>query len=59
MTTTKRAPKIKRKRVTFMFESGEAREIFLSGDFNNWSTQVHPMKNDGNGRWKRTLMIPE
>jgi len=57
MTTTKRAPKIKRQKVTFIFESTEAREIFVSGDFNNWSLKTHPMENEGNGRWKKTMMI--
>ena len=59
MTTTKRIPKMKRQKVTFVFESTEAGEVLLSGDFNNWSPKAHPMKNDGNGRWKRTLKIPQ
>ena len=58
MTTTKRATKIKRQKVTFIFESTEARNVFLSGDFNNWNPSAHPMKNDGNGRWSRAVMIP-
>lgn len=58
MTTTKRVPEMKRQKVTFIFESTEARKIFLSVDFNNWSLKTHPMINDGVGRWKRTMMIP-
>ena len=59
MTTTKRAPNIKRQKVTFIFESTEARKIFVSGDFNNWSLKAHPMENDGDGRWEKTMMIPQ
>lgn len=57
MKTKKQKPKMKRQKVTFIFESTEACEIFLSGDFNNWSPKAHPMKNDGNGKWKRTIMV--
>lgn len=57
-TTAKRVPKMKRQKVTFTFESTEAREVFLSGDFNNWNPNTHPMKNDGNSRWRKTMMIP-
>ena len=58
MAKTKLVPKIKRRKVTFLFESAEAREVFLSGDFNNWSRKAHALKSDGNGRWRRTVMIP-
>ena len=58
MAKTKLVPKMKRQKVTFIFESTEAGEIFLSGDFNNWNPKTHPMKNDGTGRWKRTMMMP-
>jgi 1,4-alpha-glucan branching enzyme len=57
MTKAKPIPKTKGQKVTFLFEAAEAREVFLSGDFNNWDPKAHPMKNDGNGRWSRTLMI--
>ena len=58
MIKTKPVPKMKRQNVTFSFESTEAREVFLSGEFNNWNPKSHPMKNDGNGRWSRAVMIP-
>lgn len=58
MKTARHAPKMKRQKVTFIFESIDASEIFLSGDFNEWSPNSHPMKNDGNGRWSCTMMIP-
>ncbi|MEW6673963.1 MAG: isoamylase early set domain-containing protein [Thermodesulfobacteriota bacterium] len=58
MARTKEKTKPKLRKVKFSFEAAEAREVFLSGDFNNWDTRAHPMKNDGNGKWNRTMMIP-
>ena len=49
---------MKRKRVTFSFESNNAKEVILMGDFNKWNPKTHPMKRDGNGLWTRTLIIP-
>jgi 1,4-alpha-glucan branching enzyme len=58
MAKAKTVQKIKLRRVTFSFESDQAREVFLSGDFNNWSPKAHLMENKGNGIWKKTVMIP-
>ena len=49
--------KIKRRRVTFSLEAAEAQEASLMGDFNNWNPKMHPMKNDGNGIWSKTVML--
>ena len=49
--------KIKQHKVTFSFELAEAKEIILMGDFNNWNPKAHPMKNDGNGTWKKTVIL--
>ena len=58
MAKAKTKPKENLRKVKFSIESTEAREVFLLGDFNNWDSKAHPMKNDGNGRWGRTVMIP-
>jgi 1,4-alpha-glucan branching enzyme len=58
MVKAKTKPKSNLRKVKFSFESANAREVLLLGDFNNWDPQAHPMKNDGNGRWNRTVMIP-
>lgn len=58
MVKTKPELKMKRQKVVFLFESAEAREVFLAGDFNNWDPKAHPMKDDGTGRWSRFVMIP-
>ncbi|RLC11381.1 MAG: glycoside hydrolase [Deltaproteobacteria bacterium] len=48
---------IKRRRVTFSLEVPSAAEVILAGDFNNWNSKKHPMKNDGNGNWNKTVML--
>jgi 1,4-alpha-glucan branching enzyme len=47
----------KRKKVTFSLEAPAAGEVILTGDFNNWNPRAHPMKNVGNGSWRRTVML--
>jgi 1,4-alpha-glucan branching enzyme len=47
----------RRRRVTFSFESMNAKDVILMGDFNNWNPKTHPMKNDGKGAWKKTVML--
>jgi len=37
MAKVKSKQKIKRRRVTFSFESSDAKEVILMGDFNNWN----------------------
>ena len=49
---------MKRRRVMFSFESNQAKEVILLGDFNNWNPKTHPMKSKGNGSWERTVIIP-
>jgi 5'-AMP-activated protein kinase regulatory beta subunit len=51
--------KIKRHKITFSFESSDAKEVILMGDFNNWNPKKHPMKKDNNGKWtKAVLLLP-
>jgi len=59
MSKIKSKNNFKRKRWTFSLESNEAREVFLMGDFNNWSPGKHPMRRDENGKWnKRVILSP-
>lgn len=58
MSKVKSKHKIKRRRVTFSFEAVEAKEVILMGDFNKWNSKTHSMKNDENGRWNKTVIIP-
>jgi len=58
MTKVKSKQKINRRRVTFSFESSDAKEVILMGDFNNWNEKKHPMKSDENGLWNQSVVIP-
>ena len=49
--------KLKRRRLTFCFNSAEAEGVILMGDFNNWNANAHPMKKDKNGVWKKIVMV--
>jgi 1,4-alpha-glucan branching enzyme len=49
--------KIKRRKITFSFESSDAKEVILMGDFNNWNPKKHPMKIDVNGKWKKVVTL--
>ena len=58
MAKIKSKQKIKRRRVTFSFETSDAKEVILMGDFNNWNAKKHPMKRNGNGMWNKSVVIP-
>ena len=58
MTKVKSKQKMEKQKVIFSIEAAEAKKVILMGDFNNWDPKTHPMKKDGNGVWKKTLMLP-
>lgn len=58
MPKSRSKKKIKRKRVTFTLEAAEAREVLLMGDFNHWNPKKHPMKNNAEGLWSKTVLLP-
>jgi len=49
--------KFKNKKVSFSIKAPAAKEVILMGDFNKWDPKVHPMENDGNGIWTKSIMI--
>jgi 1,4-alpha-glucan branching enzyme len=49
--------KIKRRKITFSFNSSDAKEVILMGNFNNWDPKKHPMKSGENGLWTKTVML--
>jgi 1,4-alpha-glucan branching enzyme len=53
------ADKNTKKRVTFKFNSSEAREVFLAGSFNAWDPSARPLKKDAKGVWKTVMMLPK
>lgn len=58
MATVSPGNKMKKKKVTFSIEAADAGQVILAGDFNGWNTKKHPMKKDGNGVWKKSVMLP-
>jgi 1,4-alpha-glucan branching enzyme len=48
-----------RRKITFSLVAPQAREVYLVGEFNQWRAGVHPMRNEGNGVWRKSLMLPE
>jgi len=48
---------IKRNSWMFSLEAAGAKEVFLMGDFNNWSPGKHPMQRDKNGIWSKRVML--
>jgi len=50
--------KVKRRRVTFSLITTEAKDVRLTGTFNNWDTNKHIMKKKEDGVWTRTVIIP-
>lgn len=58
MAKVKSKLKIKKRKVTFSLNSSDAKEVILTGDFNNWSPKKDPMQRDENGTWKKAVMLP-
>jgi len=46
-----------KRRIEFILTSPDAKKVTLAGSFNDWSIEKHPMKQDGDGFWKRVLML--
>jgi len=44
-------------KVVILLRAPEAKEVFLLGDFNNWDPQTAPMKKDGLGLWKMSMLL--
>lgn len=55
--TEKAKVKVSTKKVQFELPAMEARQVYLTGDFNNWEKESLPMKKDKNGLWKKTLSL--
>jgi 1,4-alpha-glucan branching enzyme len=51
--------KTKRKKIMFKLNAVDAKEVHLVGEFNDWKSGAHPMKNDGNGLWIKRLFLSE
>jgi len=43
-------------KVTFVFDQESSYSVFLTGDFNSWSTQIDPMELI-EGKWQKTIKL--
>ncbi len=57
MAKAKKNTKTKLREVKFSFESIDATEIFVLGDFNKWDPTADPLINDGSGKWNRVVQV--
>ena len=48
----------KRRRITFSLSAPDAKDVSLTGSFNNWDINKHHMKKNDNGVWIKTVIIP-
>jgi len=46
------------KKVEFSLSAPEAREVFLTGEFNHWDIGSMPMKRGKDGNWKVQTSLP-
>ena len=57
MAKIKSKEKVTRRKVRFSLQAGNAEEVILMGDFNNWNPKKHPMKRDQSGVWYKDVML--
>jgi len=50
--------RIKKRRVTFSLTAPRAKDVCLTGTFNNWDINKHHMKKSNDGVWTKTVVIP-
>lgn len=50
-------PMAGRKRITLSLSAPHAEGVYLMGDFNEWNKKAHPMKQETEGDWKKTIML--
>jgi hypothetical protein len=44
-------------KVTFVLHEPGAKQVSLSGEFNNWASDATPMKRYGDGHWEATVAL--
>jgi 1,4-alpha-glucan branching enzyme len=54
----KEPPKKTAIKVVFSFHAPEAREVYLTGEFNYWNTNSLPMTKGKDGVWKTEIKLP-
>ena len=49
--------KSQKRRVTFALTAPEAQAVAVTGNFCDWLPDVHMLKRDGKGTWKKMMML--
>ncbi len=49
---------VKRKKITFALSAPGAKDVSLTGSFNGWDISKHQMKQNGDGIWTKSVIIP-
>lgn len=44
-------------RIEIVFDAGEATEVFIAGDFNQWNPHSTPLHKESNGKWRTLLRL--
>ena len=52
------ASKPGRRRIQFRLDAPQARTVCLAGNFNQWDSRRHPLKQNISGIWEKVLMLP-
>lgn len=58
ISNEKEAPQKPDRKIAFTFHAPEAKEVYLTGEFNYWSTNSLPMRKDKDGIWKTEIKLP-
>jgi 1,4-alpha-glucan branching enzyme len=58
MSIARSIKKTKNSKITFSFQSDDANEVILMGNFNNWNPEKYPMKKNENGTWEKIMTLP-
>lgn len=53
----KTAVRSETRRVTFVVEAREAKDVRVTGEFTRWAPQGIRLSHDGNGRWRTVLPL--
>lgn len=43
--------------VEFVYDSEEAQEVHVAGEFNNWNSRSLPMRKDEDDRWRASVAL--
>ena len=57
MKPNKKAPKAKRRKISFSASFPNANRVVLMGEFNGWNAKKHAMSRSDDGVWEKSLLL--